>query len=264
MKKILLSAAGFDPTSGAGTSLDLKAFELLGFQGMAVLTSLTVQNTQSVKKVQSLPPEFLIAQYRTLREDVSISGIKVGMIGWKKNIPAIKTILTDNPDAQKVVDPVFKSSSGAWLLEKEAIPEYISEIKGEATLLTPNLEEASLVSGIKIRDQEDMKKAAEQIVSLSSIPCLVTGGNFSNQSINILYDGKTFYSFKKKKLRKKVHGTGCFLSSSLLAYLAQGNTLENACHLAIELTHKAINEALRFGRGQALITLTTDTVRNLS
>lgn len=264
MKKILLSVAGFDPTSGAGASLDLKAFELLGFQGMSVLTSLTAQNTQSVKKVQSLPPEFLMTQYQTLREDVPISGIKVGMIGWKKNIPAIRTFLTDNPDIPRVVDPVFKSSSGAWLLEQEAIPEYISEIKGKATLLTPNLEEASLVSGIKIRDQEDMNKAAEQIASLSSIPCLVTGGNFSNWSINILYDGKTFYFFKNKKLRKKVHGTGCFLSSSLLAYLVQGNPLEKACHLATELTHKAIKEALRFGRGQALIALKTDTVRNLS
>ena len=253
MKKILLSVAGFDPTSGAGVSLDLKVFELLGFRGMSVLTSLTVQNSRSVKKVHALPPEFLMEQYKALSEDVLITGIKVGMVGWSTNIPVIKTILTDNPDVQRVVDPVFKSSSGIWLLEQEAIPDYISKIRGNASLLTPNQEEASLMTGIKIQSQEDMKKASEQIYSISSIPCLVTGGVFSDQSVNLLYDGKKFYFFRKERLKKKVHGTGCFLSSSLLAYLVKGNSLEKACHLATELTHKAIKSALQVGRGQHLI-----------
>ena len=257
MKKSLLSIAGFDPTSGAGVSLDLKVFELLDFRGMSVLTSLTVQNSQSVKKVHNLTPEFLMEQYKALREDVPISGIKIGMLGWDKNIPVIKTILTDNPDVQRVVDPVFKSSSGTWLLEQEAIPDYISQIRGNASLLTPNQEEAGLMAGRKVQSQEDMKAAAEHIYSISSIPCFITGGVFSDQSVNLLYDGKKFYFFRKEKLNKKVHGTGCFLSSSLLAYLVKGNSLEKACHLATEITHKAIKGASQIGRGQALITLIT-------
>ncbi len=151
------------------------------------------------------------------------------------------------------MDPVFKSSSGTWLLEKEAIPEYISKIRGNASLLTPNPEEAGLMAGMKVQSQEDMEKAADHIYSISSIPCFVTGGDFSDQSVNLLYDGKKFYFFRKEKLKKKVHGTGCFLSSSLLAYLVNGNSLEKACHLATDLTHKAIKSASRVGRGQHLI-----------
>jgi hydroxymethylpyrimidine/phosphomethylpyrimidine kinase len=254
-KKILLSVAGHDPTSGAGVALDLKVFQLLGFQGMAALTSITSQNTQGVRKVHCLSRDFLWDQYRTLREDVSFSGIKVGMLGCGKNIDVIERILTDNPNIPKVVDTVFKSSSGAWLLERSSIPRYISEIKGKASLLTPNLEEASMISGIKIKSTEDMKKAAQSIFSFSSIPCLIKGGHFPKQVVNLLYDGDKFHFFKKEKVRKKVHGTGCFLSSSLLAYMVKGNSLEKACLLATQLTYKAIKEAVRIGQGQNIISI---------
>ena len=253
MKRTLLTVAGFDPTSGAGISLDLRVFQSAGFQGMAVLTSLTEQNTEKVKKIYRLTPEFVKAQYETLRKDVSFSGIKVGMLGSGKNIPVIKKILADNPKIPRVVDPVFKSSSGTWLLEPESIPDYISEIRGKASLLTPNLEEASLISGTKIATEEDMRTAAKEIYSLSRIPCLIKGGHFPKQSINLLYDGNGFYLFKKKKLKKRVHGTGCFLSSSLLTCMAEGDSLEKACHLALELVHKAIEDAKACGRGQLLI-----------
>jgi len=250
MKKILLSVAGYDPTSGAGVSLDLKVFHILGFQGMAALTSVTSQNTKHVKEVQCLPPEFLWNQYTTLCKDVTFSGIKIGMAGCGKNIPVIKKILADNPNIQKVVDPVFKSSSGKWLLERESIPIYISEIKGKASLLTPNLEEAGLISGISIKNKEGMKKAAKSIHSLTHIPCFIKGGHFPGQIINLLYDGKEFFLFQKEKIKKKVHGTGCFLSSSLLAYLIQGNSLDKSCFLATQLTHEAIKKAVQIGQGQ--------------
>jgi hydroxymethylpyrimidine/phosphomethylpyrimidine kinase len=255
LKKILLSVAGHDPTSGAGVSLDLKVFQLLGFQGMAVLTSITSQNTKGVRKVHCLSPELIWDQYKILCEDVSFSGIKVGMVGCEKNIEVIKRILDDNPDIQKVVDPVFKSSSGAWLLEKDSIPNYISEIKGKASLLTPNLEEAGMISGIKIKNTEDMKKAAKSIFSVSNIPCFITGGHFPKQMVDLLYEGNKFYSFKKEKIRKKVHGTGCFLSSSLLGYMVKGNSLEKACILATQFTHKAIKNAIQIGQGQRIIAL---------
>lgn len=253
MKKILLSVAGYDPTSGAGVSLDSKVFQLLGFQGMAVLTSITSQNTKGVKKVHCLPPDLLWDQYQTLLEDVSFSGIKVGMVGCGENTEIIKRILENNPNIQKVVDPVFKSSSGAWLLERDSVPSYISEISGKASLLTPNLEEASMISGIKIENTEDMKKAAKRIFSLSSIPCLIKGGHLPRQMVNLLYDGNKFHLFKEEKIKKNVHGTGCFLSSSLLAYLVKGNSLEKACLLATQFTHEAIKNSIQIGHGQHII-----------
>jgi len=253
MKKILLSVAGYDPTSGAGVSLDLKVFQLIGFQGMAVLTSTTSQNTKGVKKVHCLPPDLLWDQYQTLCEDVPFSGIKVGMVGCGENTEIIKRILENNPNIQKVVDPVFKSSSGAWLLERDSVPSYISEISGKASLLTPNLEEASMISGINIENTEDMKKAAKRIFSLSSIPCLIKGGHLPRQMVNLLYDGNKFHLFKEEKIKKNVHGTGCFLSSSLLAYLVKGNSLEKACLLATQFTHEAIKNSIQIGHGQHII-----------
>jgi hydroxymethylpyrimidine kinase/phosphomethylpyrimidine kinase len=252
-KKILLSVAGFDPTSGAGVSLDLNVFQLLGFQGMAALTSITSQNTKGVRKVHCLPSDLLWDQYQALGEDISFSGIKIGMVGCGKNIEVIKRILANNPNTPKVVDPVFKSSSGAWLLERDSIPGYISEIKGQASLLTPNLEEASMISGIKIKNTEEMKKAAKSIFSISSIPCFIKGGHFPRQTVNLLYDGKEFHFVKNEKINKKVHGTGCFLSSSLLGYMVKGNSLEKACLLATQLTHKAIKNAIKIGQGQSII-----------
>ena len=254
-KKILLSVAGYDPTSGAGVSIDLKVFQLLGFQGMAALTSITSQNTKGVSKVHCLPPDLLWNQYQALVEDVSFSGIKIGMVGCGKNIEVIKRILADNPNIPKVVDPVFKSSSGAWLLERDSIPGYISEIKGQASLLTPNLEEASMISGIKIKNTEDMEKAAKSIFSISSIPCFIKGGHFPKQMVNLLYDGKEFHFIKKEKINKKVHGTGCFLSSSLLGYMVKRNSIEKACLLATQLTHKAIKNAIKIGQGQHIISI---------
>lgn len=253
MKKILLSLAGYDPTSGAGVSLDLKVFQHLGFQGMAVLTSTTSQNSRTVKEIHCLPPEFLWNQYQTLCQDFSFSGIKVGMIGCQKNIEVIEKILAADPKIPKVIDPVFKSSSGVWLLEKEAISIYLSKIKGKASLLTPNIEEASMLSKVRVKSYQDMKEAAEKIYAQSKIPCLIKGGHLPEQKLDLLYDGQKFYSFKKEKIEKSVHGTGCFLSSSLLAYLAEGNSLEKACFLASYLTHKAIKNAVRIDGRQHFI-----------
>lgn len=253
MKKILLSIAGFDPSSGAGLLLDLKVFQQLNLLGVGILTSITAQNTREVKKVHCIPPDLIWEQYKTLKEDVDFSGIKVGMVGSKDNIQIMKKILSKSRDIPIVVDPVFRSSSGAWLLEKEFIHHYIGEIRGLASLLTPNLDEAFMISGIRTKNGEKMKEAAKNIFSLTNIPCLIKGGDFKETIIDLLYDGREFYYYEKEKIQKKVHGTGCFFSSSLLCFLAKGNPLEKACRLASQLTHQAIKKAIRIGDGQYVI-----------
>ncbi len=255
MKKILLSVAGFDPTSGAGVALDIKVFQKYGFQGMGILTSLTSQNTQTVKKVYCPPSRFVSEQYRYLRADVEFSGIKVGMIGSADNINIIVKILSDNPKIPIVIDPVFKSSRGTWLCEKKSIPEYVSKIKRKASLLTPNLAEAEKISGEKIGDVEEMLESAEKIYDLTSIPCLIKGGHLRDQNVDILFDGKIITRFRNKKLKQTVHGTGCFLSSSILCHLVNGSPLDHAVSMAIEATHKAMKKASKLGRGQLLFSL---------
>ena len=253
-KKVLLSVAGFDPTAGAGVSLDLGAFLHLGFQGTAILTALTSQNTKLVKRVHPLQPDFVWDQYTTLCEDVHPAGIKVGMAGSQNNIPIIERILSENPEIPRVVDPVFQSSSGVWLIEPDAISDYVKKIAVHSSLLTPNLMEATLISGIKIKKEEDMKRAAEKIHDLIQTPCLIKGGHFPEFTSDLLYDENRYHFFRNKKINKNVHGTGCFLSSCLLGYLAQGNTVEKACHQAIGLTRQAIQQAVSIGQGQSVIT----------
>jgi len=253
MKKILLSIAGFDPSSGAGLLLDLKVFHKLNLFGMGILTSLTAQNTKEVKKVHCISSDFIWNQYKALKEDVSFSGIKVGMLGCKDNIQVVSRILSENGSMPKVIDPVFKSSSGTCLLEKEAIHRYMTKISGKVSLLTPNLEEAHLISGIRIKNIEDMKAAAEKIFSLTSTPCLIKGGSFKTSIVDILYDGQKFHQFENKNIKKKVHGTGCFLSSSILCFMVKGNSLARSCFLASELTHQAMRKAFQLGQGQLII-----------
>jgi hydroxymethylpyrimidine/phosphomethylpyrimidine kinase len=258
MKKILLSIAGYDPTSGAGVTLDISTFNYLGFHGMGILSSLTVQNTEKVQKVQCLSSELLRNQYEILMQDVALAGIKIGMIGCKENISPVSKILSMNRDIPCVIDPVFKSSSGLWLLEKSAVKDYTKKIHGKADLITPNIEEASLISGMKIVQEENMQEAAERIYSLSGIPCLLKGSHLKSTSKDILYDGNRFYSFKWKKIRKKVHGTGCFLSSCILGYLASDKPLNEACQLAVQATSEAVRNAARIGHGQSIITFPPD------
>jgi hydroxymethylpyrimidine/phosphomethylpyrimidine kinase len=253
MKKVLLSAAGYDPSGGAGVLLDVKVFQHFGFCGAGIVTAVTIQNTQSVKYTFCPQARILKDQYEMLAKDLVFSGIKVGMAGSRENVKIIGKILAANKNIPRVIDPVFRSSSGAWLLGKNAIPSFIREIRGRASILTPNLEEAGLITGRKVKSIEDMKEAAEKIYVLTRIPCLIKGGHLVKEAVNLLYDGRRTFLFGNPKINKDVHGTGCFFSSSLLCYLALGKPLGKACELATELTFTAIKTAVRIGRGRHVI-----------
>jgi hydroxymethylpyrimidine kinase/phosphomethylpyrimidine kinase len=253
MNRVLLSAAGYDPSGGAGVLLDLKVFRDFGFHGAGILTAITIQNTQAVRDVFCPPARILKSQYETLAKDLAFAGVKIGMAGSAKNIGIIAAILAANNKIPRVVDPVFRSSSGAWLLEKEAIPAFIRKIRGQASVLTPNLDEAGFITGQKVRTVEAMKEAAERIYELTLIPCLVKGGHLEKEAINLLFDGRRTFLFGNQKIIKEVHGTGCFFSSSLLCYLALGNPLGKAAELAAGLTYEAIKNAIRIGGGRHVI-----------
>jgi len=253
MKKILLSVAGYDPSGGAGILLDIKVFEHFGLHGVGIVAAMTVQNTQAVRGIACTPLRILKDQYETLAADLAFSGIKIGMVGSEENVGVIGNILAANKNIPRVIDPVFRSSSGAWLLGKNAIPDFIREIRGRAEILTPNLQEASLISGRKVLAVAAMKEAAEKIFDLTGIPCLVKGGHLEKEAVNVLYDGRRTFLYGNPKLNKDVHGTGCFFSSSLLCYLAKGKPLEKACGLATELTYEAIKNSVRVGRGRRVI-----------
>jgi len=250
MKKVLLTIAGLDPTSGAGLTLDLKVFSRLGFYGVAIPTSLTIQNSYRFYQHIPLGPEFILEAYKKLKLDFNFAGLKIGLVGSLKTLPAVEKILQDNQHLPIVVDPVFRASSGYWLFDQKHLNKFIEAIKGRVSLLTPNLPEASLLTGEKIENLKQMKIAAQKIFELAQSPCLIKGGHQAGKSFitDLLFDGQDFTLIRKKKLAEDVHGTGCFLSSAILCYLARGQTLASACQKASQLIDKKLRHPLRISK----------------
>jgi hydroxymethylpyrimidine/phosphomethylpyrimidine kinase len=252
MTRSLVSIAGYDPSGGAGVLLDIAVFEGLGFRGFGILSSVTAQNPGRVSSVTALPARLLASQHRALVEAFEISGYKVGMLGSAANLAATARILAGNPRVPRVVDPVLRASSGAVLLEKGAWPRLLPLFRKKATLITPNLEESFALTGFPVRTVEDMKEAAREIHRAALIPCLVKGGHLSGRPVDVLFDGEGFRTFEHSRVRGDVHGTGCFLSSVILAFLARGRPLEEACARGIEAASRAIRTAARAGGGTML------------
>jgi len=248
MERTLLSIAGFDPSGGAGALLDVRVFEALGFHGTSVLTALTAQNTLEVRKVVPLPVRTVTAQYLALARDIAFAGIKVGMLGSPAVVPAVGRVLAENPGIPRVVDPVLRASSGAPLFDREGIPAFLRAVRNRASLITPNMAEASALAGLPVRTPAEMKEAAGRIFALTAVPCLVKGGHLEKSVVDVLFDGRHTVLLGHEKVNRDVRGTGCFLSSAVLGHLARGRSLEKACGLAADMVHAAILEAIRVGR----------------
>lgn len=250
MLETLLTIAGFDPSGGAGISLDLAVFRSLGFRGAAVISALTVQNTAGVSRVRPLEPGFIRSQWRALTADLPLAGVKTGMAGSAANFRVMADLLGRMSDRPRVVDPVFRSSSGAWLFERGAVGDVLRLLRGRATLITPNLEEAGRLAGLPVRSRSTMEEAARIINDRTGLACLVKGGHLESSPVDVLFDGERMRLFRKKRQARDVHGTGCFLSSAILGFLVRGKTLGESCGLASELVGRSILSAQRPGRGR--------------
>lgn len=249
----LLTIAGLDPTGGAGLILDIRVFNSRGWTGLGIASAVTCQNTQKVIDVLCVSRKTLRRQYEALREDIPIAGIKIGMLGCAKHLEFLGRILDENQGIPVVADTVFRAGSGYWLLEEAALDEFVRTIKGRVSLITPNIPEASLLLKKTIDTPAKMKDAAEILHHRTESPCLLKGGHLPGRKMDILFDGSTFQLFPHPAIRKKVHGTGCFLSSNLLCFLAGGHLLGEAVKTSIDLTLDAIRNSVQVGKGQLLI-----------
>jgi hydroxymethylpyrimidine/phosphomethylpyrimidine kinase len=249
MARSLISIAGYDPSGNAGVLLDLKVFERLGLRGFGVLTAVTAQGPGGVSGVFPAPARAVTAQFERLTEGLDIAGIKVGMLATAANLRATARILGSRKGLPRVIDPVLRSSSGMPLLERKAWPLVLDAVEGRADLITPNLDEAAALARRPVRNVAEMKLAAERIHLRSGLPCLIKGGHLEGQAVDILFDGKGFAAFAHPKLARNVRGTGCFLSSAILCYLAEGRPLREACGLGIVRVVRAIRAAVPAGRG---------------
>lgn len=228
MKK-LLTVAGSDSSGGAGIQADLKTFAALGAYGMSCICTLTAQNTTGVSMVVNTPVEMVTAQLEAVYSDIPPDGVKTGMLSTPAIVLAVAEFLHSHKGPAVVIDPVMVATTGAILLEKEAIETYKDILIPEADLITPNIPESEVLSGLEIKTEKDMENAAERMMEYGCRAVLVKGGHRVHDAVDILFDGKQFYRYEGKRIKtKNTHGTGCTLSAALAVKLAEGKTLPEA------------------------------------
>ena len=247
---ILLSIAGFDPSCGAGTVADLKTFAAHGCYGVAAITALTVQNTQSVETVHNTPSAELRAQLDALVKDCDIAAVKIGMLGNRGNAVAVAEFLDAHKFAHIVHDPVMKSSSGAELLDSAGIKFLATELLKRASVITPNVPEAEVLTGLTIKEVSDMEAAARKIVEMGARAVILKGGHME-RAVDVLFDGAEVVQLTGDKVKfDHMHGTGCTFASAIAAQLAVGRSLFEAATLAKAYVTKAIEKGYPIGKGR--------------
>ncbi len=247
---ILLTIAGFDPSCGAGTAADLKTFAAHGCYGVAAISALTVQNTQGVEDVQNTPAATLRAQLDILAKDCEIAAVKIGMLGNRGNAMAVAEFLDAQKLAHVVHDPVMKSSGGRELLDAAGIKFVATELVKRSTVITPNIAEAEILSGVSIQDVAGMEAAARKIVEMGARAAIVKGGHME-RAVDVLFDGAEILTLGGDRLKTdNTHGTGCTFASALAAQLALGRPLKEAAMLAKAYVTKAIEKSYPVGKGR--------------
>ena len=251
MKKPVLTIAGSDPSGGAGIQADLKTLSANGVFGMSVLTSITAQNTCGVSTVFHLPPDIIEAQIDAIFSDIPVTTIKTGMLATPSIIMTVSKRLITKSIEHLVVDPVMVAKGGHVLLEEEAISSLKSELCPQAFLITPNIFEAEVLSGMTIMTLAEVRTAAKIIYELGCRHVLIKGGHLQEQpGTDLLYDGRFFRMYKGEYLQtQNTHGTGCTLASAIAAHLAKGKPIADAVEAAKAYTTEAIRHGFTLGKG---------------
>ncbi|UZQ49602.1 bifunctional hydroxymethylpyrimidine kinase/phosphomethylpyrimidine kinase [Clostridium kluyveri] len=248
MKKVL-TIAGSDSSGGAGIQADLKTMSALGVYGMSVITAVTAQNTIGVQAVMDVNPEIVEAQIRAVFDDIEVDAVKIGMVSNSRTVSIIQKLLVEYKAENVVLDPVMVSKSGYFLLKQEAT-EAIKDIVKIADVVTPNIPEAEVLTGLKIESRKDMERAAFRIKELGAKSVLVKGGHRCNDADDILFCDNTILKLNRNRINtKNTHGTGCTLSSAIASYLAKGYSIDKSVLLSKEYITKAIENSFDLGRG---------------
>lgn len=247
-----LTIAGSDSGGGAGIQADLKTFTVFEVYGMSALTAITAQNTLGVQGVQVLPPDFVRLQIRSTLSDIGADAGKTGMLATKEIVAAVAEEVGAFQLRNLVVDPVMVSATGHPLLDEDAVEAMRILLFPLATVVTPNLEEATILMGDKIDDLNGMKETAKAIKGMGPKHVLVKGGHLSGPRVfDVLYDGKRFEVWDTPKIpTENTHGSGCTLSAAIAAGLAKGHEVKEAVETAQRYIHAAIQGAVKIGQGK--------------
>ena len=249
--KQALTIAGSDSGGGAGIQADIKTMQANGVFATSVVTAVTAQNTVEVRDAAEIPHDLIRSQLEAVIEDFDISAVKTGMLASAGVIETVAHFLSEKKPTSLVVDPVMISKSGYKLLADDAITSLRNRLLPLALVATPNLPEASLLSGFDINDKTGMREAAQKIQAMGAQTVIVKGGHAEfSLGTDILYDGERFHEFQAQNVyRKTVHGTGCTFSAAITARLALGEPLLVAIENAKYYVTRAIEHQLRIGTG---------------
>ena len=248
--KTALTIAGSDPSGGAGIEADIKTMTMNGVYAMSAITALTAQNTTGVRAIRESNPKFLKQQLDAVFEDIFPDSVKIGMVSSDGLISVIADRLKYYKAKNIVVDPVMVATSGSALIKKDAVAALTKELLPTATLITPNIPEAEVLSGLAVESKSDMLSAAKAIGDLYNCAVLVKGGHSINDASDLLYENGEYTWFEGKRIdNPNTHGTGCTLSSAIASNLAKGFTLTESVQRAKEYISGALLAQLDLGQG---------------
>ncbi len=248
---IILSIAGSDSSGGAGIQADLKTITCLGEYGMTAITALTAQNTLGVESVEVVSIPMIEAQIDAVFRDIRPDAVKLGMIPTPEVMLAICNKLQAYQAEHIVVDPVMVATSGSALMEDRTVRTLKEKLIPLADLITPNISEAEVLSGIDIKGKEDMVRAAGRIAQYYDGAILIKGGHLTETADDLLYQkGETVWFSGVRYANPNTHGTGCTLSSAIATYLAKGYSMEESVRSAKEYVSSAIAANLDIGHGR--------------
>ena len=248
--KTALSIAGSDSCGGAGIQTDIKTMTANGVYAMTAITALTAQNTTGVTAILEVTPEFLRQQIDAIFNDIVPDAVKIGMVSSSGLIQTIAESLTRHHAQNIIVDPVMVSTSGSRLIDEQAIETLKQKLLPLATLITPNIPEVETLSGLMVKNEEDMQKAAQTICHAYGCAVLCKGGHSRNDANDLLCTGETLQWFRGRRIdTANTHGTGCTLSSAIAANLAKGSSLNEAIKNAKDYLSAALSASLNLGKG---------------
>ncbi len=251
----ILIIAGSDSSGGAGIQADIKTITSLGSYAMTAVTAVTVQSTQGVKSIIPMPPKEIKSQIIFTAKDIKPDAIKIGMLHSSKVIKEVIKAVKKIGINKIILDPVMVAKGGAELINNDAIQILKKKLIKEVSLITPNIPEAEILTGIKIRNKKDMITAANKLISLGAKNVLIKGGHLRSKKVDDIFINKsTFKVFSSLRHNtKNTHGTGCTLSSAITTFYSCGKSLNRACELAIKYVNSAILTNPKYGRGNGPI-----------
>ncbi|MEV6805878.1 bifunctional hydroxymethylpyrimidine kinase/phosphomethylpyrimidine kinase [Streptomyces sp. NPDC051132] len=245
----VLTVAGSDSGGGAGVQADLKTMLALGVHGMSVLTAVTAQNSLGVQGAWELPVAAVRAQYRSVVDDIGVQAVKTGMLASAELVEEVADLIAGT-DAPAVVDPVGVSKHGDALLAASALDAVRTKLLPAATVATPNLDEVTQLTGVRVRGEDDLRRAAAAVLAYGPRWVLIKGGHLSGDAVDLLTDGSAEYLLRAPRYdNRHTHGTGCTLASAIACGLARGRSVPEAVTAAKEYVTGAIAAGFALGAG---------------